>query len=335
MSPRTALSILRRVAGRREERSLANGALRVRVWDERLLASVQRLLDGQAWPPAANPQLTLTEFPRWRARALSARGHIVLPKFVSFELDSGSKKLSRDVARRWNSCGARQFSVSIRRDPRSFQFFYERLYLPTLEARRGADAYRRPRDYLLRGFKRGYLLFLSRADRVVAGALNVMRQRDDTAVDHWAGGVLDGDGSLVRDGADVALVLRSREWAGRIGANRLGLTQTQPFARDGLFAFKTGFRPTLYCRNAYPTVLALGVREWSPGARSVMDCLSPISFGRTPMLWRCGGSGLREPEGLQVLDLEAELHGQSSAAALRQLRLLARRTKPNRRILPS
>ena len=322
-----------RLRGKRHDEVLAGGALRVRVWDSRLLASVRRLSEDSLASHSASPELTLTEFPRWRARQLAARGNIIMPKFVSFDLECDSPKMARDISRRWSGCAARSYGVTIHRDPSAFHFFYERLYVPTLDSRHGSDAYRRPRDYLHRGYGRGYLLLLSDGDAVVAGALNVMRQGDDSVVDHWAGGVLDGSAALVRDGADVALVIRSREWAQRIGASRLGLTQSQPFARDGLFAFKTGFGPTLHCRSTDPTVLALSVRNWSPDVRIVMDSLSPVSFGPSPTLWRCGGRGLREPAGLDILDLDAELSGLNSALATRKLRDLARRTAPIRRIL--
>ncbi len=328
-----AARVWRRPRGRRHDEILAGGALRVRVWDARLLASVRRLLEDSLAPRFASPQLTLTEFPRWRVRELAARGNIVMPKFVSFDLECDSPRMARDISRRWTGCAARSYGVTIHRDPAAFHFFYERLYVPTLDSRHGAEAYRRPQDYLRRGYRRGYLLFLSDGDAVVAGALNVMRQGDDSVVDHWAGGVLDGSGALVRDGADVALVIRSRQWAQRIGASRLGLTRSQPFARDGLFAFKTGFGPTLHCRSAAPTVLALSVRNWSPDVRTVVDSLSPISFGPRPTLWRCGGRGLREPAGLDILDLDAELSGLNTILATRQLRALARRTTPIRRIL--
>lgn len=336
-----ARDVFGKIAGMRQrlrprsqlQRSLLGRRVLLRAWDPHLLTAVERLVHRcETLSEGHEPQLTICEVPRWRARRSAVRGCIVLPKFTSFELDTSSTSLSKDLARRWARCRASSFSVSVHRDAASFDFFHQRLYEPSLQARHGVDAYKRSRQYLQRGLSRGFLLFLSSGETVVAGALNVLRSGDHIA-DHWAGGVLDGDPTLVADGADLALVIRSRQWAARIGVRRMGLTQSQPFARDGLFAFKTGFSPEVFCPGRFDTALALKVREWSPGSRAVLDALCPVSFGVRPTLWHCGGHGLRLPRGLDSIDLERQLAGCSPTAAMERLAGLARRTQPNRRIL--
>jgi hypothetical protein len=264
--------------------TLDGGVVRVVVKDPHLAPTLRvRLLERgfSISEPRERVDLELSELPRPLAPLLARRGDWLCPRFVSFEVDIASARLADDVRRRLRRIDALGLSSEVTHDSDKLRYFYERMYLPTLNRRHGERAYRRSAGYLERASRHGHLILLHHQGRAVAGALNVRRAGRSHAVDHWAGGVIDGDCDWIRRGADAALLRETLAWARlQPGLTTVGLTQTHPFASDGLLRFKLRWGAELVVEDVWSTVLSFRLRRWSAASRAAIGTLAPIGFGR-------------------------------------------------------
>ncbi len=171
---------------------------------------------------------------------------------------------------------ARQgFALVQTTDPADWELFATRMVEPQARARFGGQAWV-PSARLLAEFRRAGTLHLVRqGEEVVAGICSV--PSGDTL---WLPvmGVRDADPLLFRQGASLAAVALTIEWARARGYRRMDLGRTSPFVTDGVQRMKRkwGFRPA-----ADPLAHLVAVRAVSGAARA--------AFAREPVLaldWR-------------------------------------------------
>lgn len=236
---------------------------------------------GEPGERAAADPLEVVSVPRALASpARRARG-LFVPHLVGLDLDLAHDPRGKDVRRRIARIERLGYQPEVVRDRRSFEELAHRMYLPTMRARHGEAAFVRSEAYLRGGFRHGTILMLRRGGRRVAGALNVRHPTDAACVEHWAGGVLDGDPALVAEGADAALLWFSMRWAReQPGVRRLGLTVCRPFGADGLLRFKMRWGARVFVEDVWSHWLELRFARWSPSAAFFARALAPIVEGR-------------------------------------------------------
>lgn len=120
-------------------------------------------------------------------------------------------------------------------DPADFEHFYHRMFVPHITRRYGEQASIDAHGEMLKFFRRGLLLFVTKGGTDVAGALslvegNVLRFRRT--------GVLDGDESLVDGGAQTALYYFQLKYANENGLRAVDTMLSAPFLNDGVFRHK-------------------------------------------------------------------------------------------------
>ncbi|MFZ2650030.1 MAG: hypothetical protein WA210_07975 [Burkholderiaceae bacterium] len=183
----------------------------------------------------------------------------VLPSFYSFLFDSvcdfkGREEIRQvvDTSGSWE--GVRQglsktkrqitnnfpekFGLSSRmsKDIDEFDNFYHRMYLPHIQKRYGdlsqIDSYESMRKF----FEKGVLLLITKGDRPVAGALSLIEGK---SLVFRRTGVLDGDESHVKGGAQLALYYFQLKYAVDNNFDTFDTMKSAPFLNDGVFRHKS------------------------------------------------------------------------------------------------
>jgi hypothetical protein len=126
-------------------------------------------------------------------------------------------------------------SYRMSRDPAEFDHFYHHMYAPHIRRRYGELAEIDGYDDLRSVFSAGLLLFVLSGGKPVAGALSSLA--GDTLLFRRTG-VLDGDESHVKGGAQTALYYFQLRHAVDSGLAALDTLKSSPFLNDGVFKHK-------------------------------------------------------------------------------------------------
>ncbi len=222
-----------------------------------------RVPAGSALTRDFGADVELVEVDAARARILSRRGWLILPRWVEFEIDLRRPERElwdarkRESVRRIERAG---FDLEICRDEAAAREFHEEMYAPTARVRHGPRAFVRRWGYVERAARGGYLVFVRQAQQRKAGLLLVPR-RGSRSVDAWLFGVRDGayaESRLARE----AVYLHALRWArDRLGARGFGLTAGPPLLRDGLVRFKKRWGAHALPGARHGTAFALRVRR--------------------------------------------------------------------------
>lgn len=130
-----------------------------------------------------------------------------------------------------------RFGLSYRlsKDMADFDLFYYRMHVPHIRRRYGElaqiDSYEETKKF----FRDGVLLFVTKNDEPVAGALSLVQGR---SLVFRRTGVLDGDETVVRGGAQTALYYFQLKYAVDNGLSMVDTMKTAPFLNDGVFRHK-------------------------------------------------------------------------------------------------
>lgn len=275
----------------------AGGAVEVvGIGREKLIAPICARLFGELPPPQrearrsvlgpgdlakTDADLVVAEVHRWMAPRFQRSGWLLVPGTVRWEgeLDAvpptqPSKSL-RDDLRKVRNHG---FTIEHTTAPDDWDEFYTTMVQPQALARHGESAWL-PSLHLMRTFARaGTLHLISQSGRRVAGVCSIGH---GAALWLPVSGVRHGDRLLLQQGALVAALALTFEWARSQGYRRLDLGRTGPFVNDGIQNHKRkwGLLPV---PDPLAHVAAVLVR--SASARK--------AFSREPVLVE-GGPGLR------------------------------------------
>ncbi len=165
------------------------------------------------------------------------------------ENERSFKKHERNI-RRFKRAG---YAYRISRDPKDFEFFYDRMYVPLVTKRHETAAFVDSREHLRYYFDRGFLLVVLGGDgQPVAADLDY--QNGDTLFG-IACGVLDGRDDILNEGALSAIYYFVLQWAHENRVPRCDICEVRPFTDDGVFQYKR--------RWTYKPVEELwNTREW-------------------------------------------------------------------------
>jgi hypothetical protein len=123
-----------------------------------------------------------------------------------------------------------------------FDFFYHRMHVPHIKKRygelSGIDSY----DDMKKFFLKGLLLFVTKGDAAVAGALCLVE--DGTLVFRRTG-VLDGDETHIEGGAQTALYYFQLKYANEHNLRAVDTMKSAPFLNDGVYKHKRDWGATV------------------------------------------------------------------------------------------
>ncbi|SFP43322.1 Acetyltransferase (GNAT) domain-containing protein [Amycolatopsis arida] len=182
--------------------------------------------------------------PRARSVVLPLRLHLLID--IVADAETMHKTVSKNERRQFaNLRRKHEWTYEIGTADADFEFFYERMHLPTMASRYGDEARSADRDLALNAlFRRGLILFVNEGGKRVAGVL--CRLEDDAkTVRMRLLGVLDGDFTHYRTGAVKAVYYLTIEWAADTGRKLIDFSGGDPFPGKGVFQFKRRFHPTV------------------------------------------------------------------------------------------
>ena len=130
-----------------------------------------------------------------------------------------------------------RFGLSYRmsKDVADFDHFYHRMHVPHIRRRYGElsqiDCYEDMKGF----FEKGLLLFVTKDDKPIAGALSLI---DNKSIIFRRTGVLDGDETVVKGGAQTALYYFQLKYAADNGFGAVDTMKSAPYLNDGVFRHK-------------------------------------------------------------------------------------------------
>ncbi len=169
------------------------------------------------------------------------RGYLLLP-YVSFRLDLRQsighimKRSSRRRRRDIKKLKSFNYSYTICRDKKDFDFFYRKMYLPYITKRFKRAA--KFNTYLgLNAFytRTGRILFVKKGGKPIVGILFKM---SGETLHAFRFGVYEGDYNHIKDLAGQAALFFLIDWAKMNGMKSLDYGSTLPFFNDGIFSYK-------------------------------------------------------------------------------------------------
>nr|WP_042193669.1 GNAT family N-acetyltransferase [Kibdelosporangium sp. MJ126-NF4]CEL20837.1 hypothetical protein [Kibdelosporangium sp. MJ126-NF4]CTQ98358.1 hypothetical protein [Kibdelosporangium sp. MJ126-NF4] len=143
-----------------------------------------------------------------------------------------------------------EWGLELARDEESFDFFYDRMHVPTMRTRHGDRARSESRDMAREClFRRGVLAFVTRDRRRVAGMLCRWEPGEGLLTVRLVG-VLDGRPEHYEDGAMRVSDHLLLEWASDRGVRQVDFGGSEPFLSLGTFQWKRKVGPSaIIARN--------------------------------------------------------------------------------------
>ena len=149
------------------------------------------------------------------------------------ELRKRFSKKRRQISNDFEAKNGLSFRIS--RERADLELFYHRMYAPHIRRRYGELADVDPYPEVEEAFSRGMLLFVLSGGAPVAGALSIV---EGDRLLFRRTGVLDGDESHVKAGAQTALYYFQLRHALERGLSALDTMKSAPFLNDGVFRHK-------------------------------------------------------------------------------------------------
>ncbi|MCO5997989.1 GNAT family N-acetyltransferase [Actinoallomurus rhizosphaericola] len=185
---------------------------------------------------------------RRRARRLPVGSSLVIPLRVHFVVDCEvdadralsriSKGVRRDVRQQSRK---HDWHFSVEHDTAIFDYFYDRMYVPTMEARYGSMARTEGKASAYEClYRSGVLFILSDAGEPVAGHLCHWDPKHRVLTSRLLG-VLDGSEGQYAAGVVKVMYCLMIEWATKNQVRQLDLQGTEPFLSKGTYQMKRRF----------------------------------------------------------------------------------------------
>ncbi|MBN2199840.1 MAG: hypothetical protein JW747_08345 [Candidatus Aminicenantes bacterium] len=208
------------------------------------------------------------------AKALTARGFLMVPEWVTFRMD-----LTRPLARTWNLSRNKtlrenlrrirkhRYSYEITRDPKKFDDFYRCFYLPFIPEKFGDSTVLTGYRLMKLFFQSGVLLLVKQDGEFVSGNIIMLYNKGAKSI---IIGVREGRADYIRKAALAASYYFTTQWAVKQGFRWIDFGECRPYLNDGILYFKKrwGMRVERYRHNR--TVIALKVRASSPTAEDFL-----------------------------------------------------------------
>ncbi len=194
---------------------------------------------------AAGCSMVFAEVDQSHLKVLGARGGIVIPAWVSGEvnLPRGPKvmrsKSLQFVLRKIRRHGL-EFEIS--RDPQRFADFYHNMYLPTIKGAHGDSAFFVTKQDMKAELDNGELLLVKKQGEYISGQLIAYDGAGPFL--RWLG-VRDGNQDYLHEGAVAASYEFSLRRAEEKGYKKLSLGRSRAFLQDGVLRFKRKLPQTI------------------------------------------------------------------------------------------
>jgi hypothetical protein len=149
------------------------------------------------------------------------------------------------------------FTSRISRSAEDLDFFYHRMYVPTVHERHQHRAHTTSHQLFEEVLKSGFLLFISLDGVEIAGCLCDIKYNIFTFYDM---GLLNGDESWLKRDVNIALYWHRIQYAFNTGAKAINLGLTKSWVNDGIFQFKSQWN-TKVSRDPYRVARDSYLRE--------------------------------------------------------------------------
>jgi hypothetical protein len=220
---------------------------------------------------------------RWSARKLFRHSYLTVPEWVGMKL-----AVPKDLDQLIRSRSSIKRDMALVRRNRyqpvavgsaaEFDLFYHSFYVPFLRERYGELAFIRNYHDLRRCLSAGGILWVQRDGKRVAAALFELKSR---AFDLSVLGTMNGDYSLVREGALAALYFYVIKFAQDLGCTVVDMRGSRPSLLDGLLRYKNKWGASLYDMSSSYYDLLIG---WNNPNQVVREF-----FTHTPLIFRENG----------------------------------------------
>jgi hypothetical protein len=216
---------------------------------------------------------------RVRARQLPRAGALIIPVRVHFVVDfDGNAQSARariSKRERWQfnrNLRDHNWTWTIDGDPDWFDYFYDRLYRPTMFQRHGPRERTEAKSVSYEClFRNGRMFVLSEGSERIGGALCHWNRASKTMTLRLLG-VVDGASQHYESGAFKAIYHFLIGWCADHGVRRLDFQGTEPFLSKGTYQWKRRFgtRVILPPNHFYDKRLWLQVRNDNPKVRDFL-----------------------------------------------------------------
>jgi hypothetical protein len=127
-------------------------------------------------------------------------------------------------------------------DLEEFDYFYHRMFAPHIRKRYGELSHVDSYGDMKKFFLKGRLLFVTRGEAAVAGALCLV---EDRTLVFRRTGVLDGDETHIEGGAQTALYYFQLKYANEHNLRAVDTMKSAPFLNDGVYKHKRDWGATV------------------------------------------------------------------------------------------
>jgi hypothetical protein len=215
---------------------------------------------------------------------------VFLPPSMENFLSGNAMKRIRKIIHRAET---HTFGQQITRRAEDFDFFYHRMYVPYVQSRHQDKAEIPSLEQMKKTwFEPGQLFFLTQDRQPVAGTLAILRDGVCSAV---ALGVLDADPQWLEKMVTAASDWQVIQWAHAHGARRYDLGGSRPWKTNGIFLYKSHWRPVVCPRKRIVGTWHFCMRQPSPLLKERINARGFISQFR------------KQPEDFYLVVLEGDM----------------------------
>jgi hypothetical protein len=187
---------------------------------------------------AASCSMTIAEVHDRHLKWMGSGAGIVIPAWIqgTMQLPRGPEQMNRDsikaVLRKIMKQG---MEYEVTRDPKSFDDFYQNIYVPHTTRRHGDRVHLSSREKVWALFEKGELIMVKRRGAYIAGKL-ISYKRGIPHMTHM--GVRDGRMDLIEEGAIGAAYEFTFQHLENKGHREVHFGQSRGFLNDGVLQFK-------------------------------------------------------------------------------------------------
>jgi hypothetical protein len=263
---------------------------------------------GQAWlwkafkdvpEAAANCSLIIAEVHELHLHLMGDQCGIVIPAWIRGSADlprapegaqrESTKKILRTIKKQ-------EMEYEVASDQKSFDHFYDQMYVPHTRARHGATVHLSTRQVAKESFDLGELLLIKRQGEYVAGKL--IKYEGDTAFVNYSG-VQDGRMDLVHDGVLAAAMEFTLQHLEQRAFKTINFGQSRGFMNDGVLQFKKRYGQKIVSTSSHKFLLR--VLKNTKASQAFLQN-NPFMFEQAGKLHGAAFVSDREPPAQHTLD---------------------------------
>lgn len=214
--------------------------------------------------------LRITSVHRVWSRWIADSKGFHIPRWVGVEVDlERSRELAENSKRlKWDmrKVTRKGYTYEVTRDRDMYDYFYEHMYLPYISTVFGERSFLMSYEVMMSELESCELGLVMHEGKAVAGGILIYQ---DGGVRGWSLGVLDGDISLVRDGAITALYYLETLYLIAKGYSVRSFGSSRAFVNDGVLRFKLKWGAKL--TSSKPHGFHLGAIRDTPASRAFLE----------------------------------------------------------------